>query len=67
MGRIEEITLTYVVVHVWGRPPAGAARPPEGLYTGSAEARERSRAFTGPSEEELADRGQAEGTAAVER
>ncbi|MCW2574141.1 MAG: MscS Mechanosensitive ion channel [Modestobacter sp.] len=45
----------------------GAARPPEGLVTGSAEARERSRAFTGPSEEEQAERDPVEETAGAER
>jgi small-conductance mechanosensitive channel len=51
------------------RPAAvdGAARPQEGLFTGSAEARERSRAFTGPSEEELAERAQADEKAGAER
>jgi hypothetical protein len=41
--------------------------PQEGLFTGSAEARERSRAFTGPSEEELAGRAPADETAGAER
>jgi hypothetical protein len=45
----------------------GAARPPEGLFTGSAEPRERSRAFTGPSEEEQAERDRVEETAGAER
>jgi hypothetical protein len=45
----------------------GAARPQEGLFTGSAEARERSRAFTGPGEEEPADRTRADETAGAER
>ncbi|MQA32817.1 mechanosensitive ion channel [Modestobacter roseus] len=36
--------------------PAPAPGPQTGLFTGSVEALERSRAFTGPSEEELADR-----------
>ncbi|GAA4752463.1 hypothetical protein GCM10023328_39580 [Modestobacter marinus] len=40
-----------------GARPAGAQA---GLFTGSQEARERSRAFTGPSEAELAERARAD-------
>ena len=46
------------------RVPAGAvasaAAPQEGLFTGSPEALQRSRAFTGPSEAELAERERAD-------
>jgi len=49
------------------RPAVGTAPHPgsrqAGLFTGSAEARERSKAFTGPGEEELADRQQADADA----
>jgi small-conductance mechanosensitive channel len=50
------------------RPAAvDGGRPQEGLFTGSAEARERSRVFTGPSEEELAERARADETAGARR
>ncbi|MGY1842283.1 mechanosensitive ion channel family protein [Modestobacter sp. SYSU DS0875] len=39
-----------------GERPPPAPGPQTGLFTGSVEALERSRAFTGPSEEELAER-----------
>ena len=48
---------------VAGPHAPGAPAPQEGLFTGSDEARERSRAFTGPSVEELADRAQADAEA----
>jgi small-conductance mechanosensitive channel len=45
-----------------GRPaaPVETPAPNAGLFTGSSEARERSRAFAGPSDEEMADRARAE-------
>jgi hypothetical protein len=46
-----------------GRPaaPVERAAPNAGLFTGSSEARERSRVFTGPGEEEPAGRARGDG------
>jgi hypothetical protein len=50
------------------RPTAVDGNAPQpGLITGSAEARERSRAFTGPSDEEPAERAQPAETVGAER